>query len=70
MTPELTFQKHDSCLSDLFWTGLNQKKKSYMIFNVIIWHLIDVGQTEFIEGSVKKKKLGLSITKINVSSTS
>ena len=27
-----------------------------MIFNVIIWHLIDVGQTEFIEGSVKKKK--------------
>ena len=49
---------------------LTKKKKSYMIFNVIIWHLIDVGQTEFIEGSVKKKKLGLSITKINVSSTS
>ena len=38
---------------------------------MILWHLIDVGQTEFIEGSVKKKKkLGLSITKINVSSAS
>lgn len=43
-----------------------------MVFNMIIWHLIDIGQTEFIEGSVKKKKkkLGLSITKINVSSAS
>lgn len=37
---------------------------------MVLWHLIDVGQTEFIEGSVKKKKLGLSITKINVSSAS
>lgn len=26
-----------------------------MVFNMIIWHLIDIGQTEFIEGSVKKK---------------
>lgn len=23
---------------------------------MVLWHLIDVGQTEFIEGSVKKKK--------------
>lgn len=38
-----------------------------MLFN-IIRHLIDVGQTEFIKGSVKI--LGLSITKINVSSAS